>query len=335
MAKVMIAVGTALIGGIFSLAMPASAKSESTLRMAFSITPSTPILPYLVAQDTGWYKAHGLQVQETTVLGDANTLRAVISGSADVAQLGLTTTLQAVAESDAPIKLIGSWQPVVDYQFIAAKGPIKTLADFKGKVFATGSPGDLTFEIPKMIFKKHHIDGSGITYISVGPHPNRLTAIVGGKAQVSMVNLLTAERGVQDGSVNIIRAVKDDFPELGFSYLVTSAADTQDPAKRKAIAILIEGGIYGARFIMENPDAAAQVLHKRVPEMPVAFIKKVIVDLNKLKVWGVDGGLDKEPVQFTSDLSVQYKEMARPVDAARVIDTEFVDQAVSALGKAK
>jgi NitT/TauT family transport system substrate-binding protein len=319
-----------------SLAIPASAQDNLKLKMVFSITPSTPVLPYLVAKDSGWYAKNGLDIEELTILGDANALRAVISGSGDVAQFGLTTALQAVAESGVNIKLIGSWQPVVDYQFIAAtKGltnPINSLEDFKGKIFASASPGDLTFEIPKMVFKKHNIDTSGMTFIAVGPHPDRLKAVMAGKAQVSMVNLLTAERGVQDGAVKIISAVKDDFPDFGFSYLVTSGKNLADPEKKKAMAILVKGGIYGARLIMEHPDEAAKILHNRIPDMSVDLIKPVLVDLNKLKVWGYNGGLDSKAVQFTSDLSVEYKQMVKPVSASAIIDTEFTDKAVAELG---
>src|SRR5205823_2321732 len=133
--------------------------------------------------------------------------------------------------------------------------------------------------------------------------------------------------------VKIISSVKDDFPNFGFSYLTTTTANTQDPAKAKAIALLIKGGIYGSRYIMENPEGAAKVLNGRVPELSVEFIKPILMDLNKLKVWGYNGGLETGAVQFTSDLSVQYKQMARPVKAETVIDRQFVDKALADLGR--
>src|SRR4029079_16720342 len=131
-----------------------------------------------------------------------------------------------------------------------------SLEDFKGKVFAAGSTGDLTYEIPKIVFKKHNIDTSGMTFISAGPHPERLKAVIAGKAQVSMVNLITAQRGAGDGSVKIIQPVSQDFPNLGFSFLVTTGANTRDPVRSKAIATLVKGGIYGARYILDNPEGA-------------------------------------------------------------------------------
>jgi len=323
----------AALGAVVLMVAPAVAQEKIKIRMVFSISPGTPILPYLVAKDTGWYEKNGLDVEEIPVIGDANALRAVLSGSGDVAQFGLTTALQAVAESGVNIKLVGSWQPVVDYQFIAVKGPINTLEDFKGKTFASGSPGDLTFELPKMVFKKHNIDTADMTFIAVGPHPDRLKAVMAGRAQVSMVNLITAKRGVAEGAVKIVSSVKDDFPNFGFSYLVTTAANTQDPVKSKALALLVKGGMYGARYIMDNPDGAAKVLNGRVPEMSVDFIKPILVDLNKLKVWGYNGGLEPGAVQFTSDLSVQYKQMVKPVKPETVIDRQFVDKALTELGR--
>ncbi len=320
-----VALAMALAAGL--TAGSAAAQERSKIRMVFSISANTPVLPYLVAKDTGWYEKNGLDVEEIFLVGDANALRAVIAGNGDVAQFGLTTALQAVAEGGAKIKTIASWQPRVDYQFIALKGKYKTLEDFKGTVFASGSPGDLTFELPKMVMKKHNVDFSNINFVAVGPHPDRLKALEGGKAQTSMVNMLTARRGIEDGAVDIIRAVKDDFPDFGFSFLVTTEANIADPKKHKALEILVKGAMVGARSILKDPDGAAKVLNGRIPDLSTKFIHEVLVELNRLKVWGDDGGLDKKIAQFTSDLSVQYNQLSKPVKAEDIIDTQFVDKA--------
>ena len=63
-------------------------------------------------------------------------------------------------------------------------------------------------------------------------------------------------------------------------------------------------GIRGSRYVMENPDEAAAILHERLPDLDLAFLKAVVRDLNSENLWGVDGGLDPAIEQFTADLNM-------------------------------
>ncbi|MGE0714507.1 MAG: ABC transporter substrate-binding protein [Alphaproteobacteria bacterium] len=318
---------------VLAVAAPAAAQERAKLKMVFSIPPDTPVLPYLVAKDTGWYAQNGLDVEELLLSGDANALRAVLSGNGDVAQFGLSTVLQAIAESGMKLKTIGAWQPLVDYQFIAATGKAKRLEDFGGTVFATGSAGSLVSEIPKLVMRKHGVDMSTMTFVSVGAHSDRLKAVLAGKAQTSMVNMLTAARGVQENGVVVIASVKDDFPNLGFSFLSTTQENIADPKKKRAMEILVKGGIYGSRYIHENPAGAAAVLHGRRAEVSADFITPILVELNNLGVGGDTGGLAKDVVQFTADGSHQSKILSKQIRAEDVMETQFVDKALAELGR--
>lgn len=326
------ALATALLC-IFAASGEASAQEKLKLRLVMTTSLSSPMLPYLVSKDQGWYDQNGLDVQEIFMTtGDANAVRAVVSGSGDIAMLGLSTILHGAA-GGASIRAVGAWQPIVDYQIVAGKNVGTKLEDLAGKIFASAGPSDLTTEIPKMVLKKHNIDISGIKFLQIGGHPERLQAVEAGKVQASMISTLTAKKGVMDNMVNIITAVKDEYPTLGFSFLMTSQDNLADPQKRKAFEILVKGGIVGARYVMDNPDGAAQLLNKRIPDMPLELIKTVIPELNAMKVWGYNGGLDKSVVQFTSDLSVQLGMLERAVKADDVVDTSLVDKAIAELGK--
>jgi hypothetical protein len=65
-----------------------------------------------------------------------------------------------------------------------------------------------------------------------------------------------------------------------------------NPRLAAAYQVLTEAGIRAARFIMENPDEAAETMHARVPDLDLGFLKAVVRDLNGEKLWGVDGGID-------------------------------------------
>jgi ABC-type nitrate/sulfonate/bicarbonate transport system substrate-binding protein len=317
-----------------ALALPTQAQEKRSISIVYPTSVTTFMLPYLVAQDGGWFKQHGLEVKEIYLTGDANAARALIAGTGDVALLGMQTLFD-LAATNAGLVSIVSWQPVVDYHIVARKelGPdLKALA---GKTLASGGPADMTTEIPRMMLKKNSLDAASVKFLQVGGHSARLQAVVGGKADATMVNTLTALKGVRDGQAVVMKSIAKDFPNLGYGFVVVKAADMKDAAKRAAFKILVEGSIIGARKVMEDPELAINTLHKRTPELDRALIADVVKDLNANKVWGVNGGLESEIVTFTSEVSLNLGMIKRNVKAEEIYDTSLIKEAVQKLGPSK
>jgi hypothetical protein len=115
--------------------------------------------------------------------------------------------------------------------------------------------------------------------------------------------------------------------------LVATEADLANPAKRKALEIFLEGSVIGARFTLQNPDAASEILAKRVPDMGIDLIKPVVRELDAMKVWGVNGGNDAEVISFTSKVSKELDMISREMTLGEVMDNTISDKVVAKLGK--
>ena len=76
-------------------------------------------LPYLVAQKKGWLG--DLEVEDLHVTGDANAMRVLLSGNADIALIGTLNVLASI-HAGASIRAIHSWQPIGDYSLVLATG---------------------------------------------------------------------------------------------------------------------------------------------------------------------------------------------------------------------
>jgi len=311
---------------------PAGAQQKLKIRLVMPTTVTTFLLPYVVPKDQGWYQKLGLEVEEIFVNGDSTALRSVLSGGADLSIVGPPTVFQAVIEG-AKIKYIGSTQPIVDYHIIGAKSVGNSLKDLAGKTFASAGPSDLTTEVPRLVLKKNGVATEGIKFLQVGGHPARLQALEAGKVQATMINTLTSLKGQQGGKINVLKRVAEDFPSLGYVMLVATDKDLADPKKRAAFEIFVKGLIYGSRFIMDNPDEASAILNKRVPDMGLDLIRPVIRELNSMKVWGHNGGVDAAVVKFTSDVSVEWGMIKQGVKAEAIIDDSLVKKALAELGR--
>jgi ABC-type nitrate/sulfonate/bicarbonate transport system substrate-binding protein len=261
-------------------------------------------------------------------------MRVLLSGNADVALVGTLNVLASV-HAGANVRAINSFQPLGDYNLVLATGKGTTLKDLAGKTFATSGPGALPDQLPKLVMKKHGVDFSASKFFQVGGHSARLQAVIGGRADATLINTITAMRGIQDGKVTVLTKISKEFPGLGYIWNVVKADSLAKPNLAAAYQTLTEAGIRGARFIMENPDEAAAIMHAKMPDLKEDFLKTVIRDLNADHLWGVDGGLDPKIEEYTAGLNKDLGNL--PVAAAPkdVLEPRFVEAAMKKLGPTK
>jgi ABC-type nitrate/sulfonate/bicarbonate transport system substrate-binding protein len=299
------------------------------IKMAFPGPVTTFSLPYLVAQKKGWMG--DLEVEDLNVTGDANAMRVLLSGNADIALVGMLNVLASI-HAGASIRAIHSWQPIGDYSLVLATGKGTRLADLAGKTFASSGPGGLPDQLPRLIMRKHGIDEQTTRFVQVGGHAARLQAVIGGRADATLVNTVTTLKGVQDGKVTVLTRLSAEFPGLGYIWNVVRTDSLAKPELAAAFQTMTDIGIKGSRYIMENPDEAAAALHERLPDLDLAFLQAVVRDLNGENLWGVNGGLDPAIEEFTADLNMKLGNLPVAPKASDVLDQRFVDAALKRLG---
>src|SRR5262249_5431008 len=74
------------------------------------------------------------------------------------------------------------------------------------------------------------------------------------------------------------------------------------------------------------------ILHERLPDLDLAFLKAVVRDLNSENLWGVDGGPDPAIEQFTADLNMKLGNLPVAPPPKDVLEPRFVDAALKQLG---
>lgn len=321
----------ALAGLAGSIATTAAAAEPGVLRVVFPTKETTYQLPYLIAKDTGWFKERNLEVTELFVNGDATALRTVLSQGADLTLVGPPTIFQAKSRG-AKLRYIGSTQPRVDYQILGSPG-INRVEELADKTFASAAPSDMTTEIPRLVIKKHGGDSSKTRFLQIGGHAARLQALEAGKVDGAMVNTLTSVIGQRGGKVKVLSKVAEEYPDIGY-VMYTGLGETLDNEKLAAsIRTFIAGNIHGARYIEKDPEAAARILAKRVPDLNVETLLPVIKELNANKVWGTNGGLDESMVAFTSDILLRWQMISDPVSVSDIVDDRFVRAALKEMGR--
>jgi len=299
------------------------------IKMAFPGPATTFSLPLYVAQKKGWLG--DLEIEEVVVTGDSNAMRVLLSGNADIALVGTLNVLASI-HSGAKVRAIHSWQPIGDYSLVLATGKGSTLKDLVGKTFATSGPGALPDQLPKLVMRKYGVDESSTRFVQVGGHAARLQAVYGGRADATLINTVTAMKGVQEGKVSVLTRISQEFPGLGYVWNMVRADSVDNPQLAAVYQTMTEAGIRASRYIMENPDEAAEIMHARVPDLNLAFLKAVVRDLNTEDLWGVDGGIDPKIQKYTADLNKELGNLPVAAPASDVLEPRFVAAAMKKLG---
>jgi putative hydroxymethylpyrimidine transport system substrate-binding protein len=305
--------------------------AQATVKMVFGAPLTTLHLPVIVAEHEGYFTQSGIKLEKIFLAGDANALRAVASGDADVASTGMLTLISAAA-AGSDIRGIFSFQPVADYNIIA-KDPNATLKTLGGKSFASSGPLDMTTEIPKMVMRKHGVDPASVKFIQIGGHSARLQAVAAAKVDASMVNTYTATQGARSGNVKVLGSVAKDVPNIGYSVVVTSKKTLADAGKRKHLEALAENVMKGARFILREPDKAAEIMKKVSPDMDLEILKATFRQLNADGVWGVNGGIERPVIDFTAQVAKDIGTAPKVIAYEDLIDASVVNGAVGKLGR--
>src|SRR5262249_5309 len=147
----------------------------------------------------------------------SNAMRVLLSGNADIALVGTLNVLASI-HAGAKVRAVHSWQPVGDYSLVLASGKGTKLSDLAGKTFASSGPGALPGQLPRLIRRKYGIDETTARFVQVGGHAARLQAVYGGRADATLINTVTALKGVQDGRVTVLTRISQEFPGLGYVW---------------------------------------------------------------------------------------------------------------------
>jgi NitT/TauT family transport system substrate-binding protein len=304
--------------------------AEGALRFA-ATPPTTYLLPYFVAKKQGYFQ--GMAVEEIVVTGDANAMRAVLSNDADVAMIGAPGTLLAI-EQGAKIKAVSSQQPVQDYNLITYPGGASDIKAMAGQVFATTGPGNIPDVLAHLLLKKYGVDVSAMQFIAVtGGHAGMFSAVASKRAAGALVNTITAEQGALNGQTKILMQVAQEMPDFGYTYTVVREGSLSDPKLAPMLETMVRGMIQACRFSMEHPDEAADILHESMKDMDPGLLRRVVEQLGKNKVWGVNGGIERETVSHVIELYRQLDLLKGQVSVDQAFDYRFVDASLKALGR--
>lgn len=229
------------------------------------------------AQEKGYFAKEHLDVTIDQGEGSAGTVTRVMSGAYDAGFGDANATMQAAATKpgDAPVIVYMFYSRAPFALLTKASSPVHSFKDLEGKKLGAPAAGASVKLLPLMA-KTNGIDYSKISIMAVAPNLQEQMLIQG---QLDVIAIFTAT-----SYMNLVSLGLDPEKDYRWIYYADAGADlysnciivSQKLIKEKPEAVkgLVRAINRSIREVMENPDAAIDMLAQKEPLLKKDIEKK-------------------------------------------------------------
>jgi len=217
--------GCGLLGGDDSSSSSGGSGNleKSKIKVATMSTIDTASLR--LAQDGGYFKAEGLDVELIEAATGQISLTKLIGGEVDVAYASYTPFFIAMSKGTADIKLVSdasSAGPKSTSIIAMPNSTVRGINDLPGKKIGIFAPNTVSDTLTKSVMKDHGVDFSKVQWVPVQP-PNMAAALKNGDIDAGfLTEPFITQAAKQAGTVPIVdtaTGATQDFPTAGYGSL--------------------------------------------------------------------------------------------------------------------
>lgn len=313
---------------------PAQTATAAKIKVRYGLPTAPPAITTVgvyYALDNGYFAEQGLDVEVIPYPGSTTATRALLSGSADIVEVGGDTAFLA-RQNGAPIKIISAPIAKGTDVMVAGKG-ITQFSQLSGKTFAITDPGSTAEALGKIVLERYGVNPASLQFVSISSPADRIRALFAGQAQVTVATIVVLQPildAIAKGEATVLTSFAKEFPDIPLAYNITS--DSIIDKSPDMLVKFLTAEIKGYRWAVANPDKAAAIAIKYVPNTALELMTTGLKQLADLKVYGLDGGISAEQIQKTQDALKTIKKLTTVLKPEDVANATFVQQAVKALG---
>jgi NitT/TauT family transport system substrate-binding protein len=188
-------------------ALRAQAKIEKPrLVIAVAGKASFYTLPLTVAEQLGYFKAEGVDVELADFAGGARAQQAVLGGSADIVSGAYehTINLQSRNQHYRSFVLLGRAPQIAMGVSTRAIPGYRNVSDLRGKRIGVSTPGSSTNMVANMVLARGGVKPSEVTFVGVGMSTSALAALRSGQVDAMSNTEPVMTMLEQKGEVKII-----------------------------------------------------------------------------------------------------------------------------------
>lgn len=170
-------IGALYLAACLTLAATQAVVAQTPLRVGKSQADSFSFVPLDIGIEHGFFKKYGVDVQESGFAGDAKLQQAIAADAVDVG-IGSGPALAFVAKGNPELGVAAmANQPLLLVLSVQPDGPIKTVADLKGKTISVSTAGSLTDWLVRELSRQQGWGPNGINIVDLGSNSSQIAAM--------------------------------------------------------------------------------------------------------------------------------------------------------------
>ena len=296
---------------------------EVTFMAGFKPQANLPFVGVYVAQEKGFFKEQGLEVDIQHSDGSQH-VQLLAAGKIQFATADAAQVLRRRAETGVPIVAIALIGQTGQQGWVSlADSGIDSPTDWVGKTvgFRNTIPPDFY-----AILKANGVDPNTVKTVNIGFQPP--TLLLEGKVDVYPV-FLSNEPDIirrQGKEVNVFQASDYDVPTLGLTYVSNEDFIASDP---DAVERFLRASLRGIQYAIDNPEEAVQIVLKYAPQEDAdhqRFMLDTEIDGARSELTRENGlgWQTEEQWQSLADTLLEFGALEKPVDVGGALTNEFI-----------
>jgi NitT/TauT family transport system substrate-binding protein len=277
LAAAAIAVSACVVAGVAVAATSSHSSNLPTVKLMVGGIDKQIYLPYQLAQDLGYYKKYGVNVQlSTETNGGVGAEDAMASGSVDMAGAWYVHTIDFQQHGKQVIDVVQLSGEPGEREMCAAGSNVKSPADWKGKSVGVTDLGSGTDDLTLYLAARSHLSSSDFTRVGVGAGSTFVAAMQHGQIVCGMTTQPTVaaleKQKIAYSAVDLATTagvnkwLGGPLPTAGVLAL-KSYVDSNQATVQKVVDALV------ATMHWINTHSAAQIAAK----MPPQFVSNDVV----------------------------------------------------------
>jgi ABC-type nitrate/sulfonate/bicarbonate transport system substrate-binding protein len=308
-----------LIAAAVMLLASGVASAQTKLGVGKAQPNQFAFVPTDIGIETGIFKKHGLDVEISDFGGDAKLIQALAAGGIDIA-LGGGPALANIVKG-APMKAVAALAdaPNTIMLVVLKDGPIKTVADLKGKKVSVSTGGSLTYWLVQELSRSQGWGDNGIDITPLGAAAGQIAALKTHQIDGVTTDSVTVYKTVEDGSGRILVKYGDRIKD--FHVHIIYASNRLIESNPDAIRRFLAGWFETIAFMKDNKQKSIEIASKKTGVSTTVATSGYD---DTMPIFSLNGHFSPKALDVLSNSFVDMKLLPQKPDMSKILTEAYL-----------
>lgn len=278
-----------------------------------------------MAQQQGYFKERGLEVEFMEFRGDKDIMRAMLAGEVDSADMNPGPALGAIDRGATNLRFIGSPMPGLPYALYVGKD-ITSWSQLKDKTFGVSAPGSQPEIVAREMLIRKGVNADSMKIVNAGGSGSRIKALVAGKIDATA----SSSEYIPDAErlgIRVMALTADLLPEYPHHVLVMREETLK--AKREATINFLAAYMEGLDYSVKHRDETLK-LSGKINEKPATDPQLVYIydELIAKKYVAVKLDIPRAKIEWLQNQLLKVDVVRKKIDLDKFIDDSYREEAL-------